>query len=227
MDQCHALWSGRDSILAYSSQKSPSMERARGQLPRPRHHRAEASWPIDQVRFSGTVRHAWGAMGESQMNSKLTKLAAAGVLSLCTAAPALAGSVTQPGETVGLNTGAPLPQGWYVINTVDWGCMGTQIRSTRVRVSPFRSSLGQRRGRFWARDYSSWGRGPRWKSACNATQASVCQAPTLTVCTIRWCRANWPGTSAMDGASATCLEPISSTVARWRGATPRSISGLR
>ncbi len=48
------------------------------------------------------------------MNSKLTKLAAAGVLSLCTAAPALAGSVTQPGETVGLNTGAPLPQGWYV-----------------------------------------------------------------------------------------------------------------
>src|SRR6266568_7707273 len=58
---------------------------------------------------------AWGAMGELQMNSKLTKLAAAGVLSLCTAAPALAGSVTQPGETVGLNTGAPLPQGWYVI----------------------------------------------------------------------------------------------------------------
>src|SRR6266700_413786 len=56
---------------------------------------------------------AWGAMRESQMNSKLTKLAAAGVLSLCTAAPALAGSVTQPGETVGLNTGAPLPQGWY------------------------------------------------------------------------------------------------------------------
>jgi len=62
-------------------------------------------------------------MGELQMNSKLTKLAAAGALSLCTAVPALAGSVTQPGETVGLNTGAPLPQGWYAINTVDWGCM--------------------------------------------------------------------------------------------------------
>src|SRR5437773_6301077 len=57
------------------------------------------------------------------MSSKWTKLAAAGALSLCTAASALAGSVTQPGETVGLNTGAPLPQGWYVINTVDWGCM--------------------------------------------------------------------------------------------------------
>src|SRR6266550_2171715 len=56
------------------------------------------------------------------MNRTLTKLAAAGALSLCTAVPALAGSVTQPGETVGLNTGTPLPQGWYAINTVDWGC---------------------------------------------------------------------------------------------------------
>src|SRR5262249_23755394 len=63
-----------------------------------------------------------GGRWESQMNSKWTKLAAAGALSLCTAVPALAGSVTQPGETVGLNAGAPLPQGWYAINTVDWGC---------------------------------------------------------------------------------------------------------
>src|SRR5262249_47955429 len=63
--------------------------------------------------------------GELQMNSKLTKLAAAGALSLCTAVPALAGSVTQPGETVGLNAGAPLPPGWYAINTVDWGCRNT------------------------------------------------------------------------------------------------------
>ena len=104
----------------------PKKEGARRQLPRPRHHRAEASLPIDQVRFSGTVRHtygAWGAMGELQMKSKLTKLAAAGVLSLCTAVPALAGSVTQPGETVGLNAGTPLAPGWYAINTVDWGCM--------------------------------------------------------------------------------------------------------
>jgi hypothetical protein len=48
-------------------------------------------------------------------------LAAAGVLSLCTAASALAGSVTQPGETVGLASGAPLPQGLYFVNTGDWG----------------------------------------------------------------------------------------------------------
>src|SRR6516165_9742080 len=73
---------------------------------------------------------AWGAMGELQMKSKLTKLAAAGVLSLCTAAPALAGSVTQPGETVGLNTGTPLAPGWYAINTVDWGCRNTTPQHT-------------------------------------------------------------------------------------------------
>src|SRR6516164_1497915 len=63
-----------------------------------------------------------GGEGSSHMNSKWTKLAAAGALSLCTAAPALAGSVTQPGETVGLNAGTPLAPGWYAINTVDWGC---------------------------------------------------------------------------------------------------------
>src|SRR4051794_37089819 len=64
------------------------------------------------------------------MSSKWTKLAAAGALSLFTAVPALAGSVTQPGETVGLNTGAPLPQGWYAINTVDWGCRNTNPQHT-------------------------------------------------------------------------------------------------
>jgi hypothetical protein len=69
------------------------------------------------------------------MNSKLTKLAAAGVLSLCTAAPAVAGSVTQPGETVGLAPGAPLPQGWYAINTADWGCRNTTPQQTCVGVT--------------------------------------------------------------------------------------------
>jgi hypothetical protein len=69
------------------------------------------------------------------MNSKLTKLAAAGVLSLCTAAPALAGSVTQPGETVGLAPGKPLPEGWYAINTADWGCRNTNPQQTCVGVT--------------------------------------------------------------------------------------------
>src|SRR6516164_10733979 len=85
-----------------------------------------ASWPIDQVSQRNGPPHygAWGRW-RLQMNSKWTKLAAAGFLSLCTAAPALAGSVTQPGETVGLNTGTPLAPGWYAINTVDWGCRNT------------------------------------------------------------------------------------------------------
>jgi len=48
----------------------------------------------------------------------------AGFTALCVgafAAPALAGSVTQPGETIGLATGAPLPEGVYVVDTFDWG----------------------------------------------------------------------------------------------------------
>lgn len=42
-------------------------------------------------------------------------------LSLGIAAPAWAGSVTQPGETLGLAAGAPLPEGLYFINTTNWG----------------------------------------------------------------------------------------------------------
>ena len=57
------------------------------------------------------------------MQSRLTRVTAAGVLSMCMAvSAALAGSVTQPGETVGIPTGAPLPQGLYFTDTVDWGC---------------------------------------------------------------------------------------------------------
>src|SRR4051794_41960197 len=55
------------------------------------------------------------------MSNILKKLATAAVLSLCTAASAFAGSVTQPGETVGLAVGAPLPEGLYFVNTTDWG----------------------------------------------------------------------------------------------------------
>jgi hypothetical protein len=60
------------------------------------------------------------------MSRKLTTLAAAGLLSLSAAAPALAGSVTQPGETVGVAAGAPLPPGVYYVNTSDYGCRDTQ-----------------------------------------------------------------------------------------------------
>jgi hypothetical protein len=60
------------------------------------------------------------------MQGRLMTAAAAGVLSMCTGvATALAGSVTQPGETVGIPTGAPLPQGLYFTDTLDWGCRTT------------------------------------------------------------------------------------------------------
>jgi hypothetical protein len=56
------------------------------------------------------------------MTTKLTKLAAATMLSLCAGASgALAGSVTQPGETVGAAAGAAPPPGFYFINTFDYG----------------------------------------------------------------------------------------------------------
>ncbi len=42
-------------------------------------------------------------------------------MGLCAPAAAIAGSVTQPGETIGLATGAPLPPGWYALDTTDYG----------------------------------------------------------------------------------------------------------
>src|SRR5215471_4888886 len=83
-----------------------------------------------EVQRNGPHTTAPGGDGRLQMNSKWTKLAATGALSLCTAVPALAGSVTQPGETVGLNAGTPLAPGWYAINTVDWGCRNTTPQHT-------------------------------------------------------------------------------------------------
>jgi Putative MetA-pathway of phenol degradation len=55
------------------------------------------------------------------MKINLTKWAAASALTLTATVTAMAGSVTQPGETVGGSQGAPLPPGFYFIDTVDWG----------------------------------------------------------------------------------------------------------
>jgi Putative MetA-pathway of phenol degradation len=64
------------------------------------------------------------------MQSRLIGVVAAGALSICMGtSPALAGSVTQPGETAGIPTGAPLPQGLYYENTTDWGCRNTNPTS--------------------------------------------------------------------------------------------------
>jgi hypothetical protein len=69
------------------------------------------------------------------MKNTLTKLAAAGVLTLSAAASAMAGSVTQPGETAGLAAGAPLPPGFYFIDTTDWGVANTPGGKTAVGVT--------------------------------------------------------------------------------------------
>ena len=64
------------------------------------------------------------------MNRKLTRWAIAGALSIRAAASALAGSVTEPGETIGAATGAPAPPGLYFANTVNWGCRNTSPERT-------------------------------------------------------------------------------------------------
>ena len=69
------------------------------------------------------------------MNSMAKKLAAASLISACTTVSALAGSVTLPGETVGVAAGAPLPQGIYVVDTTDWGCRNTSPEGTCVGVT--------------------------------------------------------------------------------------------
>ncbi|GLK68059.1 transporter [Hansschlegelia plantiphila] len=56
------------------------------------------------------------------MLNKTIKIAAAGAFMLgATTTAAFAGATAQPGETAGLAAGAPLPEGVYFVNTLDWG----------------------------------------------------------------------------------------------------------
>lgn len=56
------------------------------------------------------------------MQRRLLASVAIAALIVCGASvDVFAGSVTQPGETVGIATGAPLPEGFYFVNTLDWG----------------------------------------------------------------------------------------------------------
>jgi hypothetical protein len=64
------------------------------------------------------------------MQSRLMKVVTASALSICTGiSTAIAGSVTQPGELVGIPSGTPLPPGLYFANTADWGCRNTNPTS--------------------------------------------------------------------------------------------------
>lgn len=69
------------------------------------------------------------------MKHNLAKLAAGGALAAATSVSALAGSVTQPGETVGIAAGSPLAPGWYFIDTLDWGVRDTPAGSQALGVN--------------------------------------------------------------------------------------------
>jgi hypothetical protein len=72
--------------------------------------------------ISGKVAAPASALEGTQMTTNLIRFAAASLLSLCASTSvAVAGSVTQPGETVGAAAGAPPPPGFYFIDTFDWG----------------------------------------------------------------------------------------------------------
>ncbi len=49
---------------------------------------------------------------------------------------AQAGSVTQPGETIGYAPGAPLPQGWYFADTTDYGQRTAPSNTTAIVTIP-------------------------------------------------------------------------------------------
>ena len=129
-------------------------------------------------------------------------LAAAGALCLCLTAPALAGSVTQPGETVGIAAGAPLPPGFYFVNTGDWGCRNTSPNDTCVGVDiPVVA---------WSTPWQLLGARLQFLVATPVVEVGVSErATTIPGCTIRSCPANSPGISAMAGASVTCSALIS------------------
>ena len=68
--------------------------------------------------------------GRTRLNVALTKWAAAAVLSIGAAAPALGGSVTRPGDTIGLAVGVALPEGIYLGNNSTQECRNTRPQST-------------------------------------------------------------------------------------------------
>jgi hypothetical protein len=59
------------------------------------------------------------------MKNTLTKLTAAGVLTLSATAAAMAGSTTEPGVTIGGTPGAALPPGFYFVTEANWGARDT------------------------------------------------------------------------------------------------------
>ena len=69
-----------------------------------------------------------------RVNRKLRSLAVATGLLLFTAASSLAGSVTEPGETIGLPNGTPAPPGFFLANEANYGCRDTSPQHTCALV---------------------------------------------------------------------------------------------
>jgi hypothetical protein len=66
----------------------------------------------------------------------LRNLILASILLFSTAVSALAGSVTQPGDTMGSASGAPIPPGFYFANQANGGCADTDPRTCVVTEIP-------------------------------------------------------------------------------------------
>jgi len=87
------------------------------------------------------------------MDRKLIKWVAACVLSVGSAASALAASVTSPGQQLVLRRGCQLLRA-SISPIPRTGGAGIRARNKRVSASMSRSSFGQLRGRFWAGDWN-------------------------------------------------------------------------
>ncbi len=73
------------------------------------------------------------------MNNVKTTFASIAICTaaLCTGGAAYAGSLTQPGETVGIALGAPLPEGVYFVDTAsvgDWRALGAGNSTLGVNI---------------------------------------------------------------------------------------------
>ena len=143
------------------------------------------------------------------------KLAAAGALSCCIATSALAGSVTQPGETVGLAAGAPLPEGLYFVNTGDWGNRSGVDTSVGVDIPVL----------AWSTPWMILGGRVQFLIAGPVVEVGVHPYAICAASTIRSSRANWRGIWETIGASATCSVPIWVLKVKSHGVRPRSING--
>ena len=71
------------------------------------------------------------ANDEMRLN-ELIKWAAVAVLSMGAAAPSLGGSVTRPGDTIGLTVEVPLPEGLHLGNTTTEQCADESNRKLGV-----------------------------------------------------------------------------------------------